>query len=330
MNPMFQASPASPRFKRVVEGACIAVLAFFAAVVIFLVVRAAPVLSSGKATERELSTLTSGAVSSLPEYLGPLIFGTLLSSLVALAIAIPFAVGTALVISQFARGKVRTALSAVIDLLAAIPSVIYGLWGVLVLVPASGGFWSFLNRYLGWIPLFSGTVAVPARTMASAGVVLAIMIIPIIATISRDAFLQVPSQDKEAALALGATRWEMILAVVMPAGRSAVMASILLGLGRALGETMAVLMILSPAASYSVHLLEATQNQTIAANIAAQFPEADENGVGLLIATGVVLFAISFVVNAIAQKVVAHGEKSEKHEASQRHAAAENGEGNPA
>ena len=154
-----------------------------------------------------------------------------------------------------------------------------------------------------WIPLFAGPAANPSRTVATVAVVLAVMILPIITSMSRDIFLQTPRLQEEAALALGATKWEMVKLAVLPFGKSGVVSASMLGLGRALGETMAVLMILSPGLNYSIKLLQASQNQTIAANIAAQYPEANDLGVSVLIGTGLVLFLITFVVNFIARKL---------------------------
>lgn len=160
-----------------------------------------------------------------------------------------------------------------------------------------------MAKYLGWIPIFAGPAANPSRTVATVSVVLAVMILPIITSMSRDIFLQTPRLQEEAALALGATKWEMVKLAVLPFGKSGVVSASMLGLGRALGETMAVLMILSPGLNYSVKLLQASQNQTIAANIAAQYPEANDLGVSVLIGTGLVLFLITFVVNFIARKL---------------------------
>ena len=164
-------------------------------------------------------------------------------------------------------------------------------------------FWNWVAKYLGWIPIFAGPAANPSRTVATVSVVLAVMILPIITSMSRDIFLQPPRLQEEAALALGATKWEMVKLAVLPCGNSGVVSASMLGLGRALGETMAVLMILSPGLNYSVKLLQASQNQTIAANIAAQYPEANDLGVSVLIGTGLVLFLITFVVNFIARKL---------------------------
>ena len=292
-------------FKGVAYACGILILVVLAAVALFLLFRAWPLIGGDqKANSATISNFTGGKASSFWGYVGPLLFGTVLISALALLISFFVSVGIALFISHYAPKKLATALSYVVDLLAAIPSVIYGLWGGLVLVPA---IYPFLElgwpKYLGWIPIFAGPAANPSRTVATVSVVLAVMILPIITSMSRDIFLQTPRLQEEAALALGATKWEMVKLAVLPFGKSGVVSASMLGLGRALGETMAVLMILSPGLNYSVKLLQASQNQTIAANIAAQYPEANDLGVSVLIGTGLVLFLITFVVNFIARKL---------------------------
>ena len=187
-----------------------------------------------------------------------------------------------------------------VDLLAAIPSVIYGLWGGLVLVARHLPFWNWVAKYLAGFR-FRRSAANPSRTVATVSVVLAVMILPIITSMSRDIFLQTPRS--ESGSGPRRTKWEMVKLAVLPFGKSGVVSASMLGLGRALGETMAVLMILSPGLNYSIKLLQASQNQTIAANIAAQYPEANDLGVSVLIGTGLVLFLITFVVNFIARKL---------------------------
>lgn len=224
-------------------------------------------------------------------------------SALALCFAFFVAIGIALFISHYAPKKIVPFLSSVVDLLAAIPSVIYGLWGGLVLVPAMYPFWDWISRFLSWIPLFAGPVANPSRCAATVSLVLAVMILPIITSIARDIFQQAPRLQQEGALALGATKWEMIKLAVLPFAKSGIVSASMLGLGRALGETMAVLMILSPGFTFGINIFKASQNQTIAANIAAQYPEANGLGVSALIGTGLVLFVISFVVNFVARKI---------------------------
>lgn len=281
-----------------------------AAVTVFLVVRALPAFT-GNSVERAsaIESLSGGKVSNFLAYVGPLLFGTVLIAGLAILLAFPVSVGIAVFITHYAPRKLSTILSSVIDLLAAIPSVVYGLWGALILVPAITGFWAWVAKYLGWIPLFSGPVAAPARSVATVALVLAVMIVPIITSVARDICAQAPKLQQEAALALGATKWETIRLAVLPFARSGLISASMLGLGRALGETMAVLMILSPGFSYSLYLLRASTNQTIAANIASQFPEANSMGVATLIATGLVLFMITFLVNFMARRITRKGGK---------------------
>ncbi|NEG95243.1 phosphate ABC transporter permease subunit PstC [Bifidobacterium sp. SMB2] len=291
-------------FKGVAYACGILILVALAAVFIFLFVRALPLLVGDQAANKAtIENFSGGTAHNFLQYVGPLVFGTILVSALALIIAFFIAVGIALFISHYASPKLSAVLSAVIDLLAAIPSVIYGLWGGLILVPHIVGVWNWFAKYLGWTYIFGGPASNPPRTVATVAVVLAVMILPIITSVSRDIFLQTPALQQEAALALGATKWEMIKLAVIPFGKSGVISASMLGLGRALGETMAVLMILSPGMLYSFRLLQASQSQTIAANIAAQFPEANDLGVSTLIATGLVLFVITFIVNYAARKI---------------------------
>ena len=280
------------------------ILVVLAAVFLFLFFRAWPLIGGDQnANMATIESFTGSKAHNFWQYVGPLAFGTILVAALALLLAFFVSVGIALFISQYAPKGLATALSTIVDLLAAIPSVIYGLWGGIVLVPAIYPFWNWVAKYLGWIPLFNGPAANPARTVATVAVVLAVMILPIITSMARDVYLQTPRLQQEAALALGATKWEMIKLAVLPFGKSGVVSASMLGLGRALGETMAVLMILSPGLHYSFKILQASQNQTIAANIAAQYPEANSLGVSTLIGTGLVLFLITFVVNFIARKI---------------------------
>lgn len=282
----------------------ILILLILAAVAIFLLFRATPLIFADR---NQLSSVyadfTGGKSHNFLSYVIPLIFGTVLMSALALCFAFFVAIGIALFISHYAPKKIVPFLSSVVDLLAAIPSVIYGLWGGLVLVPAMYPFWDWISRFLSWIPLFAGPVANPSRCAATVSVVLAVMILPIITSIARDIFQQAPRLQQEGALALGATKWEMIKLAVLPFAKSGIVSASMLGLGRALGETMAVLMILSPGFTFGINIFRASQNQTIAANIAAQYPEANGLGVSALIGTGLVLFVISFVVNFVARKI---------------------------
>ncbi|WP_236630870.1 phosphate ABC transporter permease subunit PstC [Bifidobacterium aemilianum] len=291
-------------FKGVAYACGIIILLALAAVTVFLLYRAWPIIAGDRQAKVEtIESFTGGRAHNFLQFVGPLVFGTVLVAGLALLIAFFVAIGIALFITHYAPKSLASALNYIVDLLAAIPSVVYGLWGGIVLVPAIEPFWAFLAKYLGWIPIFAGPVANPARTVGTTAVVLAVMILPIITSMSRDIFAQTPRLYEEAALALGATKWEMVRLAVLPFGKSGVVSASMLGLGRALGETMAVLMILSPGLKYSVKLLQASQNQTIAANIAAQYPEANSQGVSALIGTGLVLFLITFLVNYLARRI---------------------------
>lgn len=278
------------------------ILAVLAAVAVFLLVEAWPAISASPQELAGISWMPDDG--SLLGYIGPLAFGTVLAAVLALAMAVPVAVGIALFISHYAPRRLANALGYLVDLLAAIPSVVYGLWGALWLAPRLLPVWEWLGENLGFIPLFEGPAATPPRVMMTVGVVLAVMILPIITAVAREVFLTTPRLHEEAALALGATRWEMVRMAVLPYGRSGIVSASMLGLGRALGETMAVLMILAPGLTYSLALLMAGRQQTIAANIALQFPEAGPLGVSALVATGLALFVITLAVNMTARWVV--------------------------
>lgn len=285
------------------------ILVTLAAVATFLVIEAWPAMTSSAA---ELSDsvhwLGTERGETLIATIGFLVYGTVLISAIALLIATPLSIGIALFISHYAPRRLAQGLGYLIDLLAAIPSVVYGLWGAIVVIPVLQPFYSFLSSYLGWIPLFApaddGTVSGTGRVAMSAGIVLAIMIIPIITAVTREVFLQTPTLHEEAALAMGATRWEMIKMAVFPFGRSGMIGATMLGLGRALGETMAVYMILSPGLTFSPYILQAAQHNTIASYIALQFPEANSDGVSALITMGLALFVITLLVNMLARWIV--------------------------
>lgn len=262
-------------------------------VTVFLVVNAFPALVAGA---DELPSKTS-----FFEYVWPLVLGTLLAAGLALLIATPVAIGVALFISHVAPRKLAKPVGYVIDLLAAIPSVVYGAWGMLMLAPMLVPIYDWLHRYLGWIPLF-GDPSATGRTIMTAAIVLAVMVLPIITALSREIFVQTPKLHEEAALALGATRWEMIKMAVLPFARPGVVSAIMLGLGRALGETMAVALVLS-SGNLTWNLL-AEGNNTIPAEIAANFPEASGLRYNELIAAGLALFLITLVVNLAARWIV--------------------------
>jgi phosphate transport system permease protein len=220
-------------------------------------------------------------------------------------IAVPLAVAVALFITHIAPRRIAQPLSYVVDLLAAIPSIVYGLWGIFILGPAAVGLMEWLEQHVGWIPLFEGPASVTGRTMLVVGVVLAVMILPIVSAVAREVFAQTPRRLEEGALALGATRWEMIRMAVLPFGRSAIISGSMLGLGRALGETMAVAIILSVSGVVTFNLISSSNPSTIAANVALNFPESSGLDVNALIASGLALFGITLVVNMIARTIIA-------------------------
>ncbi|MEU4577025.1 phosphate ABC transporter permease subunit PstC [Nonomuraea sp. ATR24] len=288
-------------FRWLSTGSGIVLLGIMAAIAVFLVAEAIPALSANKANF--FTELTWDPNGSLVFGIGALAFGTVLSSAIALVIATPVAVGVALFISHYAPRKLAAGLGYLIDLLAAVPSVIYGLWGVAFLVPLLKTPSEWLNATFGWFPLFAGDGAIGGKTMLAGGIVLAIMILPIIAAISREVFLQAPKMNEEAALALGATRWEMIRMAVLPFGRPGVISAAMLGLGRAMGETIAVALIFPATFGISFQILT-PQGNSIAANIANGFGEAGDIGRGALIASGLVLFVITLLVNMAARMII--------------------------
>lgn len=278
-------------------GAGALILAVLAGVAAFLVSEAWPALTAP-------SDRISGG-DGLIVYIWPLLFATLWSSLLALLIAVPLAIAIALYVTHFAPRRLATPLGYVIDLLAAVPSIIYGLWGIFVLAPLTVDPSGWLAENLGFIPFFAGPASATGRTMLTMAIVLAIMILPIATAVIREAFLQTPRLHEEASLALGATRWEMIRLSVLPYGRSSIIGGSMLGLGRALGETMAVAMVLSASsAEVSLNLISSANVPTIAANIALQFPESSGLDVNVLIASGLVLFVVTLAVNMLARAVI--------------------------
>lgn len=288
-------------FKTLATAAAVLILSTLAAVAIFLVIRAWPALADPSLTFR---TIGVADPVSIWRFTGPQLFGTVLGSGLAMLLAVPVSVGIALFISHYAPRRIAQVLGYLVDLLAAIPSVVYGLWGAIWLVPKLVPFNDWLAAHLGWFPLFSGPASPTGRVLGSVALILAVMILPIITSVSREVFLQTPPLHEEAALALGATKWELIRMAVLPFGRSGVISASMLGLGRALGETMAVVMVLSPGSTYSWEILQAGRHSTIAANIALQFPESTGVNTAALIATGLALFAITMVVNSIARWIV--------------------------
>jgi phosphate transport system permease protein len=280
------------------------VFVILGAIAVFLVVKALPALRDDSTSF--WTTKTWNPDGAKVYGIAALLFGTVLSSALALLMAVPVALGVALYITQYAPRRLSGFLGYATDMLAAVPSVIYGLWGLLFLLPHLVGVQVFLHRYLGWIPLFAGDkgeVNGYSKSILGASVILAIMILPIIAAISREVLRQVDPAQREAALALGATRWETIRTAVLPPSRPGIVSGIMLGLGRALGETIAVALVIGNVFSTSWKILPPGGN-TIAANIANRFGESGALGRSALIASGLVLFALTLAVNLVARWVI--------------------------
>lgn len=289
--------PGDKVFSGSAAASAVLILVILAGVGLFLLAEAYPALVA------PADRIEGG--EGLVVYLWPILFGTIITSVIAMLLAVPVAVGIALFISHYAPRRLSQALGYVVDLLAAIPSIVYGFWGFQVFALALVPLYQWLAENVGWIPLFAGPASSTGRTILTASLVLAVMILPIISALAREVFLQTPRLHEEAALALGATRWEMIKYAVIPYGRSGVISASMLGLGRALGETMAVTLVLSASTSAITFNLIGTANPpTIAAEIALNFPEATGLRLSTLIAAGLLLFVLTFAVNFAARALV--------------------------
>ena len=241
--------------------------------------------------------------------LSAMLVGTILCSIVAVVIAVPISVFSALYLNFYATQWLKKILVAVIDMMAAFPSILFGIWGFLVLMPSVEYWGKLINRYLGWIPIFEVEPYFFSRSPFVAGVVLAIMIIPIITSVSREIFAQAPLDRIQAAFALGATRWAMIKAVVIPHGRSGVVGGAMLGLGRAMGETVAVYTVLNIVFQINWHILLGAGGN-VASLIILKFGEAGEYEIKALMAAGLILFLLTLAVNAVANVIVKSTGKS--------------------
>jgi phosphate ABC transporter permease protein PstC len=232
----------------------------------------------------------------------PMLLGTLLTAGIALVIGVPVAVATALYLTELCPRRARAPLAVLVDLLAAVPSVVYGLWGFIVLAPKLRGFQQWLANTFSFLPFWAGQVAGPSYFVA--GLILAIMILPIVSAISREVIATVPSEHKEAALALGATRWEMLRMSVIPYARPGITGGAMLGLGRAVGETIAVAYVIGGSTTLGHSIFQ--QGQSLAGVIALQFGEAESTPLykSSLLAAGLILFVLTLAVNLIARQYV--------------------------
>ncbi|WP_446666283.1 phosphate ABC transporter permease subunit PstC [Flexivirga sp. B27] len=291
-------------FAGAASGSGLLVIAIVALIAVFLLSQAVPAISEDKAgflTTRdwEISTREFGIVQML--------WTTVATSVVALIIAVPFSIAIALFLTQYAPKWLAGPAAALIDLLAAVPSIVYGLWGYFIVAPKYAPLQDWVSDNLGWIPLFSKVGGVGGgTTIMLAGIVLAIMVLPIVTALTREVFNQAPLSHREAALALGATKWEMIRTAVLPFGKTGIISATMLGLGRALGETVAVLYILSSlpnGTKWTWSLFNG--GDTFASKIANSAAEFTPGvGTGAYVAAGLVLFVLTFVVNALARIVI--------------------------
>ena len=296
-------------FRAIAAGSGGLLLLTMAAIATFLVWKAIPAFTGG--TGNIFTTQTWNPQADPPVFgMAAVFFGTVVSSVIAIVIGVPIAVGVAMFISQYASRRASTALGGLIDLLAAVPSLVFGMWGLYFLIPNTQGLQMWLSTYLGWIPVFKNDTATTAgqygKDLLIAGLILAIMIIPIVSAVTREVFLQVPQETIDAAWALGATRWEMIRIAVLPFGRAGIISASMLGPGRALGETIAVALVLNSGYKINWRLTE-PGGDTFASTIALKFGEAGGSPVAIaaLVAAGLFLFVITLVVNTAARIIIA-------------------------
>jgi phosphate transport system permease protein len=288
-------------FSGLATGSGVLVVGLILLVAVFLISQAVPALAKDKAnflTDRVWNVTAENLSFGIPD----LLYVTVISALVAMIIAVPISIAVALFLTQYAPKRLATPFAYLIDLLAAVPSIIFGLWGLIVLAPYVRPVQTFLGDYFGWFPLFDPPAS--TGTVFLASVVLAIMILPIVTALSREVFDQTPLTHKEGALALGATKWEMIRTAVLPFGTPGVISAAMLGLGRALGETIAVTIIVSTNPGLFRFSLF-SGGETFASKIANNAGEFDTPlKAGAFIAAGLVLFVLTFVVNAMARVII--------------------------
>jgi phosphate transport system permease protein len=301
-------------FRWVALAAGLAVLAILALIAVSTTHEAWPALRHAKldflTSDRWVPNDVDGTGPAQPSY-GALafIFGTVVVSVVALVLAVPLCIGVSLFVTELAPRRLRGPVVAMLDLLAAVPSVVFGLWGLAVLAPNIVGFYGFLHRLFDPIPLL-GTLFGPdaqGRSFMTAGIILGIMIVPITSAIMREVLLTVPPTDRDGALALGATRWEMIRGVVLPHSFGGMVGGVMLGLGRAMGETIAVALVIGSSAQITGNLFK--PGDAMPAVIVNQFGEATGTFRSALVALGVALFVLTIVVNVAARAFVTRTER---------------------
>ncbi|NKQ59076.1 phosphate ABC transporter permease subunit PstC [Amycolatopsis sp. K13G38] len=299
--------PGDRIFKNLTTGAGIVVVALIALIGIFLIVQAIPALRADHVSFLTSRVWVTNDPTNLSFGILDLFLVTVYTSLVALVIAMPISLGIALFLTQYAPRQLARPFAYVVDLLAAVPSIIFGLWGILVLAPDLAPVSGWLNKTLGFIPIFGTGNIFPnfSGTIFTAGVVLAVMLLPIITSLSREVFERTPTAQVEGALALGATRWEVIRTTVLPFGKGGYIGASMLGLGRALGETiaLAVILYIPRGGHFGWSIFDG--GATFASQIAANYAEFNNpTSAGAYIAAGLVLFVLTFAVNFAARAII--------------------------
>lgn len=296
-------SPGDRAFRGVVRGVGYATLVLLFLIGLFLFLYGFPALHI--AGWRFFTTSGFSTVGKVTHFgVAASLYGTVVVAAIALVVGAPVGIATALFLSEYCPRRFRPTLIAFVDLAAAIPSVIYGFWALYELQTNVVGLSGFMSRHFSWFPLFHVTTPTVEDSLFMAGLVVGIMIVPIVASVSREVFSLTPPGEKEGALALGATRAAMIRRVVLPFGRGGIIGAVMLGLGRALGETIAVAIILSESFNISPHILQ-TGGSTVAAFIALHFGSGGKLGTQALLFSGFVLFVMTVIINLIASQVVA-------------------------
>ncbi len=300
-------------FRGIVTAFSFSALVILALIAAFLLLKGFSTLKEqglGFITNFEWSVTTDDAGKEIADFgLQAMLIGTVVISFIALILAVPLAVLTALFLTFYAPERIKRILVTIVDLMAAFPSILYGLWGLFILMPMAVYWAELLHKWLGWIPLFDVPQPIFVRSPFIAGIVLAVMIIPIITSVSREVFAQTPLDRVQAAYALGATKWGVIKAVVLPFGANGVVGGAMLGLGRAFGETVAVYFVLNIVFRTNFEILF-TMGGNVASMIVLKFGEAGPTEVGALMASGLILFLLTLIVNFIANAVVNRTVKS--------------------
>jgi phosphate transport system permease protein len=315
-------APVDRIFRVVGTGAGTAVLAIMVLVGAFLTINAIDAISSVGVVD--FVTTEEWAPETNTFGIAAVLTGTVLISLVALIFAVPLAIGAALFITELATGRLRTTMRSLIDLMAAVPSLVYGLWGLAWLQIHLVPFSEWLSTYFGWLPIFAVNGADPDNPLPNAalytsstfiaGLVVAMMIVPIMTSIMVESFSRAPQGEREGAYALGATKWGMIRRVVLPFGKGGIIGGVMLGLGRALGETIAVYLIISPRYEINFHVLENGTN-SVAAMIALRYGEANAFSMSALMAAGLALFLLTMAINFTASTIIARSRSGAESEA---------------